>query len=62
MATLQISYEEYAKGVRDYIEKLKNMPKEQAREISLQNLISAGILNEDGTDKENIVNGDFFGW
>ena len=60
MAALQISYEEYAKGVHDYISKLNALPEDEARERTIKSLISSGILNEDGSAKKTIVTGDFF--
>ena len=43
-------------------EKLDSMPEEDAKEYITQMLIQEGSLNPDGTPKEQIVNGDFFGW
>lgn len=53
---------EYTRAVEEYIEALMALPKDEARRLSLKNLIDAGIVNPDGTPKEQIVNGDFFGW
>ena len=43
-------------------DELNNMPADDAREYATQLWIDAGILNADGTEKEQIVEGDFFGW
>ena len=43
-------------------DELNNMSEGDARECATQLWIDAGILNADGTEKEQIVEGDFFGW
>jgi DNA polymerase III alpha subunit len=56
------THEEYIRGMREYIERLKNMDKEQAKQKAIENLTKAGILDENGNTKENLVTGHFFGW
>ncbi len=56
------THEEYIRGMQEYIERLKNMDKEQAKQKAIENLTKAGILDENGNTKENLVTGDFFGW
>lgn len=56
------SHEEYIRGMQEYTKKLMEMDREQAKKISKETLIKAGILDENGNAKENIVTGDFFGW
>ena len=56
------SHEEYIRGMQEYIERLKNMDKEQAKKKAIENLTKAGILDENGNTKENLVTGNFFGW
>ena len=44
----------------EYINKLKKVRKENpelAKEMAVQSLIESGVFNEDGTQKENIVDG-----
>lgn len=49
-------------AVNDMIQRLDNMPENEAVEYATNVLIEAGVLNSDGSEKEQIVNGDFFGW
>lgn len=56
------SHDEYIRGMREYIENLKTMEREQAKKIARDTLIKTGVLDENGNSKENIVTGDFFGW
>ena len=56
------THEEYIRGMREYIGRLKNMDKEQAKQKAIENLTKAGILDENGNTKENLVTGHFFGW
>ena len=35
--------------MKEYIDQLRSMPVEQAKEISKSNLMKAGIIKEDGT-------------
>jgi DNA polymerase III alpha subunit len=56
------THEEYILGMQEYIERMKNMDKEQAKQKAIENLTKAGILDENGNTKENLVTGDFFGW
>jgi len=56
------THEEYIRGMREYIERLKNMDKEQAKQKAIENLTKAGLLDENGNTKENLVTGHFFGW
>ena len=48
--------------VNRLINDLQTMDVNAAREIATQTLIRTGVLNEDGSHKEQIVTGDFFGW
>lgn len=44
----------------EYINKLKELRKESpelAKKMAVQSLIESGVFNEDGTQKENIVDG-----
>lgn len=50
------SIDEYLNSWESEIDKLRNMPKEQAKEISLQALIRTGVLNPDGSSKKQICN------
>lgn len=52
----------YEKAAKDYIEQLRNLPPKEAKLIASQNLKEIGVLNDDGTIKKQIVNGDFFGY
>jgi hypothetical protein len=56
------THEEYIRGMQEYIEKLRTMDREEAKKVSKEALIKAGVLDENGNAKENIVTGDFFGW
>lgn len=56
------THEEYIRGMQEYINKLRTMDREEAKIIAKENLTKAGILDENGKTKENIVTGDFFGW
>ncbi|WP_044973781.1 hypothetical protein [Ruminococcus sp. HUN007] len=56
------THEEYIRGMQEYIDKLRTMDREEAKKISKEALIKAGVLDENGNAKENIVTGDFFGW
>ena len=62
VATTRPSHEEFAKSVKKYIDSLKAMDPEKARQISRETLIKTGVLDENGNTKETIVTGDFFGW
>ena len=42
------THEEYIRGMQEYIERLKNMDKEQAKQKAIENLTKAGILDENG--------------
>lgn len=41
---------------------IDQMDKNEANQFITQWLIDTGALNEDGSEKEQIVTGDFFGW
>ena len=56
------THEEYIRGMREYIEKLRTMDREEAKKVSKEALIKAGVLDENGIPKETIVTGNFFGW
>ncbi|MBR1598224.1 MAG: hypothetical protein IJ661_04815 [Lachnospiraceae bacterium] len=60
--TKRPTIEEFSSGIKEYIEKLKNMDPEEAKKISIDALKQTGVLDENGNTKENIVTGDFFGW
>ena len=47
---------------KNFLEKIYSMTKEDANNYITAMLIDAGILDEDGKEKEQIVTGDFFGW
>ena len=49
-------------AVNDMIQRLDNMPDSEAVQFATDVLIEAGVLNSDGSEKEQIVNGYFFGW
>ena len=42
-----------------YIDKLKNMPKEDARKLSIQALQRTGVLDENGQTKAQIVSDEY---
>lgn len=62
---MQTTYAQVAdalrKAIADFEELKKNDP-ERAKKESEEFLIKSGIYNEDGTPKEQIVTGMFFGW
>lgn len=49
IGTMEKIYRKQAKGMKEYIDQLRSMPVEQAKEISKSNLMKAGIIKEDGT-------------
>lgn len=62
---MQTTYAQVADALRKAIvdfEELKKNDPEEAKKQSTESLIRAGILNEDGSPKEQIVTGMFFGW
>ena len=60
--TKRPTQDEFAKGVKEYIDKLKSMNPEDAKRLSIDALKRSGVLDEQGNTKETIVTGDFFGW
>ena len=50
------------KGAEKYIDWLRSLPPDEGRRVATESLIETGVLNEDGSPKEQIVTGDFFGW
>lgn len=42
-------YKEQAEDMRLYLKRLQSMPEEEARRVSKENLMKAGIVKEDGT-------------
>lgn len=38
----------YIRKIRDYIEKFKSLPPEEARILAMKNLIESGIIDESG--------------
>ena len=49
-------------STKRFINKLESMSPEEAKAYSTQVLIQIGALDKNGKPKEQIVNGDFFGW
>lgn len=47
--------DEYLAMMRAYLEKIRSLPDDEAKEEAQRNFIEAGIYNKDGTPKENIV-------
>ncbi len=62
MMTRQKEADLFSRVVKDYISELNSLPKEEARRISVENLIRTGVLDENGKPKETIVTENFFGW
>lgn len=60
--TKRPTHEEFAQGVKRYIEELKSLNPEEAKKVSIEALKQSGVLDEQGNPKETIVTGDFFGW
>ena len=54
--------ETYTKDFKAYVDELKKMDPEKAKVRAQKSLEEAGLLDENGHVKQNIVNGDFFGW
>ncbi len=54
--------ESYTKDFKAYVDELKKMDLEKAKVRAQKSLEEAGLLDENGHVKQNIVNGDFFGW
>ncbi|MBR1478996.1 MAG: hypothetical protein IJ608_13715 [Lachnospiraceae bacterium] len=48
--------------VKRLIEDLNTMDPNEAKKVATDTLIRIGVLREDGSRKEQIVTGDFFGW
>ena len=53
------NYEAYAQR---YVEKLRAMKDEDAKEYARKHLYDMGLLDENMQPKKQIVTGDFFGW
>ena len=52
------SHESILEAMRDYLEQFEKLAlesPEEARQVAHQSLIDTGVLNEDGSPKENIV-------
>lgn len=47
--------EEYIKSLRQYITRYDDMSPTERKAAALKSLIRSGVLNEDGTPKEQIV-------
>ncbi|MGN1468206.1 MAG: hypothetical protein ACI4W1_07850 [Ruminococcus sp.] len=45
---------EYLNAMKEYIDMIKAMPKEDAEQFCLESLIHSGVLDEDGNEKEQI--------
>lgn len=58
----QKEVDRFSEFVERYIATLAALPAEEARRISMENLIQTGVLDENGLVKDNIVTEDFFGW
>ena len=43
-----MNYTELAQGLEEYLNNLKKMPKDEAQKKARQNLIEAGIIDENG--------------
>lgn len=46
---------EYLEGMDKYIEKIRQMPPEDAEKFCFLSLFNSGLLNADGKEKEEIV-------
>ena len=62
VATASQEVKSFSEARERFINKINNMPKAEALEYIDSLLIEAGILDENGKEKEQIVTGDFFGW
>ena len=49
-------------ALEEFRNDLSTMTNDEAQAYCTNIMIQTGVLNEDGTPKEQIVNGDFFGW
>lgn len=47
--------EEYIKSLRQYIARYDNMSPTEGKAAALKSLIRSGVLNENGTPKDQIV-------
>ena len=43
-----MDYTKYAHGLKEYLNNLKNMPRDEAKKKAKQNLIKCGVLDENG--------------
>ena len=50
------------RAAQDVLARIEQMNRSEANQFITQWLIDTGALNEDGTEKDQIVTGDFFGW
>lgn len=50
-----VSLEEYLELFRQHIARYEDMSPAERKEAALKGLIRSGVLNEDGTPKEQIV-------
>lgn len=53
---------EFESFVDSLLREFDLMDSEEKKEHATNMLIKIGALNEDGSEKEQIVTGDFFGW
>ena len=58
----QATVQDYKDAVKRYISELKKMSEEESRKAAVENLKIIGVLDQNGKEKSQIVNGDFFGW
>lgn len=55
IAKLQIDDQAFIKGMAEYLQKLKALPQEMARQEAREALIRTGVLTKDGKSKKSIV-------
>lgn len=65
MNAVRLSYSQMALELNKSLERfeaLRRTDPDEAEKTAKESLIRSGVLNPDGNPKEQIVNGDFFGW
>lgn len=50
--------QQYLAGMQMYIETFRALPAEEAKKIARRSLIQSGVLHEDGSAKEKIVDAE----
>lgn len=58
----QQDYDGMQAATKLMLDRVNSMSDEEAESFITQWLIDTGALDEDGNEKVQIVNGDFFGW